>query len=89
MTAGVSEMLLQSNAGYINLLPALPDAWADGSVDGLVARGNFEVSMDWADGNLSSAVILSNNGGEAVVQADRISLGTITDDAGMLWIIRC
>ena len=49
MTSGVSEMLMQSNAGYINLLPALPDVWADGSVEGLVARGNFEISMSWAD----------------------------------------
>ena len=67
-TSGVAEMLLQSNAGYINLLPAVPDDWANGSVNGLVAQGSFEVSMDWADGNVTTATILSKNGGEAVVQ---------------------
>ena len=60
MTSGVAEMLLQSNMGYINLLPALPDAWSDGSVEGLVARGNFELSYDWADGKLNQAQIVSN-----------------------------
>lgn len=55
MTSGVAEMLLQSNMGYINLLPALPDAWSDGSVEGLVARGNFELSYDWTDGKLNQA----------------------------------
>lgn len=82
MTSGVAEMLLQSNMGYMNLLPALPDVWADGSVDGLVARGNFEVSMDWKNGSLVQADILSNNGGTAVVQADDVALATVTDSKG-------
>ena len=81
-TSGVAEMLLQSNAGYINLLPAVPDAWANGSVDGLVAQGNFEVSMDWADGNVKTATILSKNGGEAVVQTANASLATVVDSDG-------
>ena len=81
-TSGVAEMLLQSNAGYINLLPAVPDAWANGSVDGLVAQGNFEVSMDWADGNVKTATILSKNGGEAVVQTKNASLATVVDSDG-------
>ena len=81
-TSGVAEMLLQSNAGYINLLPAVPDAWANGSVDGLVAQGNFEVSMDWADGNVKTATILSKNGGEAVVQTANASLATVMDSDG-------
>ncbi len=82
MTSGVSEMLMQSNAGYINLLPALPDVWADGSVEGLVARGNFEISMSWADKRIESASLLSNNGGEAVVQLDDAALATVTDSDG-------
>lgn len=81
-TSGVAEMLLQSNMGYINLLPALPGVWADGSVDGLVARGNFEVSMDWADGALTRADILSKNGGTATVQSDKASFATVVDQDG-------
>lgn len=81
-TSGVAEMLLQSNAGYINLLPAVPDDWADGSVNGLVAQGNFEVSMDWTDGNVTTATILSKNGGEAVVQTKNASLATVVDSDG-------
>lgn len=61
-TAGVTEMLLQSHIGFIQLLPALPDAWKNGSVSGLRAKGNFEVSMTWNDGTLTEAVIVSNAG---------------------------
>ena len=82
MTSGVAEMLVQSNMGYINLLPALPDAWAEGSVKGLVARGNFEVAMDWTKGGITSATITSNNGGTATVKADNVTLATVTDSNG-------
>lgn len=62
--AGVGEMLLQSHAGYIQLLPALPDAWPQGSVSGIKARGNFEVAMDWMGGYLTKAEIRSLSGNE-------------------------
>lgn len=82
MTSGVAEMLLQSNAGYINLLPALPDVWAKGQVKGLVARNNFEVNMEWSQGSLDKAALKSNNGGEAVVQCDNAAFATVTTDNG-------
>jgi alpha-L-fucosidase 2 len=62
-TAGMTEMLLQSQNGEIELLPALPDAWADGSIKGIKARGNFEIAIDWKKGKLSKALIKSNLGG--------------------------
>ena len=62
-TAGVTEMLMQSHMGFIHLLPALPDAWKDGEVKGLCAKGNFELDICWKNGSLSSVTVLSKDGG--------------------------
>jgi len=68
-TAGAIEMLLQSQNGELHLLPALPSAWASGSVRGLVGRGNFVVDMAWKDGALASAEVLARSGGRCTIRS--------------------
>jgi alpha-L-fucosidase 2 len=73
-SAGIAEMLLQSHDGFIDLLPALPDAWkAFGSIKGLKARGNFTVCMTWKDGKITSYTVASPTPVKVKVKANGIT----------------
>ena len=75
-------MLLQSNLGYINILPVLPDQWETGLFDGLVARGNVIVDVSWNIKKLTQVRLHPKLDGELVVQGDGITKAKITDKSG-------
>ncbi|MBB4804516.1 alpha-L-fucosidase 2 [Flavobacterium nitrogenifigens] len=70
-TAGVIEMLMQSQNKEIHLLPALPDAWKDGEIKGLSAKGNFTVDIEWKDGKMTQSKIVSNLGGKCQIRSEK------------------
>ena len=86
-TAGIAEMLLQSHAGEIHILPALPSAWPTGRVRGLRARGGVEVDIEWKDGALRQAGLTS-----ARAQRMRVRVGNGTSEhqlrAGQRTVVR-
>jgi alpha-L-fucosidase 2 len=69
-TAGIAEMLLQSYAGAIHLLPALPSEWKKGEVKGLKARGGFITDIKWEEGKISEFKILSQIGGVCIIRSE-------------------
>lgn len=75
-TAGIAEMLMQSHDEAVHLLPALPDAWKNGKITGLRARGGFEIlSLKWKDGQIESVVIKSTLGGNLRLRVhDKLTL---------------
>ena len=73
VVAGVSEMLLQSQAGFIDFLAAKPDVWANGSFDGLVARGNFVCGCDWTNHKITQMRITARLGGTCRVRYENIA----------------
>ena len=86
-TAGVTEMLLQSHAGCIDLLPSLPDAWSEGQISGLRARGNFGVDIRWKNGSLAEARITSGSGVPCAVRYGRQTLKFETKK-GKTYVVR-
>jgi alpha-L-fucosidase 2 len=80
-TAGVAEMLLQSQAGVIELLPALPDSWPTGEIKGLKARGNVTVDESWKNGKLVSVTLLSGNSGKQTLKlgAKKLDVDLVKD----------
>jgi len=71
--AGVSEMLLQSQAGFIDFLAAKPDVWENGSFDGLVARGNFVCGCDWTNSRITEMRITARLGGSCRIRYENIA----------------
>ncbi|WP_240662467.1 glycoside hydrolase family 95 protein [Streptomyces sp. WAC 06738] len=84
LTAGMTEMLVQSQLGYTQFLPALPRAWKDGSVHGLVARGNFVLGMKWANSAATEFRVTARNGGTFVGDYPGIAQTTVKDADGNL-----
>ena len=63
VTAGITEMLMQSHEGIIDILPALPDEWSEGKMEGVCARGAFVLNLEWAKGKITKLGVLSKKGG--------------------------
>ncbi|MBQ7295155.1 MAG: glycoside hydrolase family 95 protein [Clostridia bacterium] len=70
LLAGICEMLLQSHENHIRILPALPDSWHEGEINGLMARGNFEFSLKWKGDKLKEGSVKSNLGGKCSLRYD-------------------
>jgi alpha-L-fucosidase 2 len=81
-TAGIAEMLLQSQQGQIHLLPALPSVWRSGAMQGLRARGDVTVDMQWRDGVLIEAVLQANRSGPLVLRVADIDRYNLINGAG-------
>jgi alpha-L-fucosidase 2 len=86
--AAVVEMLMQSSEKEIRLLPAIPDAWSEGKVEGICARGGFEISMEWKDKKPITVTVLSKTGGNTMLfhgeKQVSVSLGKV-EEIELVW----
>lgn len=80
--AGVIEMLVQSHEGFIELLPALPKKWQDGTFNGIIARGNFELESRWENGKASFLKIKAKSGGLCNIKYKNLSDASLKDSLG-------
>jgi len=87
VSAGITEMLIQSNEGVIDLLPALPDEWSEGSIKGVCARGAFELNFSWKNSVLTSVEVLSKAG--QLCRIDAGSLNYVTCNGKRVKVIKC
>ncbi|NDW17759.1 glycoside hydrolase family 95 protein [Dysgonomonas sp. 216] len=78
-TAGIAEMLVQSNQGFIHLLPALPSAWPTGTFGGLKAEGNFTIGLDWKNSKPKKATIQSLSGNVCNVYFPLLNVSKVTN----------
>lgn len=81
-TAGITEMLMQSHLGTIQILPALPTAWSKGNISGLRAINNFEVGIDWENNRATEVRIKSYSGKNCVIECSGAAGASITDENG-------
>ncbi len=77
VSAGIAEMLLQSHRGYLEFIPVLTENWKDGAFSGLVARGGFEVSLEWQDCRPKKAEVKSLAGGKLAVRIPKEASGSV------------
>ncbi len=85
-TAGITEMLLQSHAGEVELLPALPSEWQKGYIHGIMARGGFEVNIDWENGKMKQAKLTSKLGNSLKIRYSGNVVNLTTTEKGKTYI---
>ena len=83
-TAGIAEMLLQSQNGVVQILPALPKAWTEGEVSGLKARGNFEIGIEWL-GGVAEKITVKSLSGAPLNLAYRGNINSMETEKGIVY----